>query len=300
MIENHSRHSGPSNRLPMFIWAGPVFVLVWSTGFIVARYGMPYTDPMTFLTMRFAGVLVIMVPLAMWWRVRWPTMPQTLHIAIAGLLMHVGYLGGVWTAIKLGMPAGLSALIVGLQPVLTAVLVARVSEHVSMRQWLGLCLGLLGVAIVLSDKIALDGVTWLSTLLCFVALVTFTAGTLYQKRYCPVFDLRAASMIQYGASGTVTAVLMFLLEPMQVQWNVEVVGALLWSILPLSIGAMSLWFVLLRNGAATRVSSLMYLTPPTTAVMAWFLFGEALTFWVILGTAVTVTGVWLVTQTRRS
>lgn len=283
----------------MLFWAGPVFVLVWSTGFIVARYGMPYTDPMTFLTMRFGGVLLIMVPLAMWWKVKWPSTQQTLHIAIAGLLMHVGYLGGVWTAIKLGMPAGLSALIVGLQPVLTAVLAARVAEHVSTRQWIGLCLGLLGVAVVLSDKIALDGVTWLSTSLCFVALVTFTAGTLYQKRFCPVFDLRAASMIQYGASGAVTAVLMLLFEPVQVQWNAQVVGALLWSILPLSIGAMSLWFVLLRSGAATRVSSLMYLTPPTTAIMAWLLFGEALTFWVVLGTAVTVTGVWLVTQTRQ-
>ncbi len=289
----------PVRRFPVLLWAGPVFVLVWSTGFIVARYGMPYTDPMTFLTMRFAGVLVIMVPLAIWWRVKWPTVSQMMHIAIAGLLMHVGYLGGVWTAIKLGMPAGLSALIVGLQPVLTAVLVASVSEHVSKRQWSGLCLGLLGVVIVLSDKMALDGVTGLSTVLCFVALVSFTAGTLYQKRFCPLFDLRAASMIQYGASGVVTGVLMLLFEPMQVQWSAQVVGALLWSILPLSIGAMSLWFVLLRNGAATRVSSLMYLTPPTTAVMAWLLFGEALTFWVILGTVVTVAGVWLVTQTRR-
>src|SRR5690554_7681433 len=153
----------------MIVWAGPVFVLVWSTGFIVARYGMPYTDPMTFLTMRFAGVLAIMIPLAMWWKVQWPARRQTGHIAVSGLLMHVGYLGGVWTAIQMGMPAGLSALIVGLQPVLTAILAARLSEHVSRRQWLGLMFGLAGVAIVLSDKIVLDGVTWLSTFYCFVA-----------------------------------------------------------------------------------------------------------------------------------
>lgn len=102
------------------VWIGPLFVLVWSTGFIVAKYGMPYTDPMTFLTLRFAGVLVVMVPLSLWWRPSWPTLQSMAHIAVAGLLMHVGYLGGVWTAIKLGMPAGLTALIVGLQPVLTA------------------------------------------------------------------------------------------------------------------------------------------------------------------------------------
>lgn len=297
MSENHS-FPGATRHMPMIVWAGPVFVLVWSTGFIVARYGMPYTDPMTFLTMRFAGVLAIMIPLAMWWKVQWPVQRQIGHIAIAGLLMHVGYLGGVWTAIKMGMPAGLSALIVGLQPVLTAILAARLSEHVSRRQWLGLVFGLAGVAIVLADKIVLDGVTWLSTFYCFIALLSMTAGTLYQKRFCPVFDLRAGSMIQYGASGLVTGLLMLLFEPMQVDWNFELVAAWAWSVLPLSIGAMSLWFVLLRRGEATRVSSLMYLTPPTTAIMAWFLFGEALTFWVILGTAVTVTGVWLVTQSR--
>lgn len=283
----------------MIAWAGPVFVLVWSTGFIVARYGMPYTDPMTFLSMRFAGVLVVMVPLAMWWRVQWPDVRQTGHIALAGLLMQLGYLGGVWTAIKMGMPAGLSALIVGLQPVLTAILAARMAEHVTLRQWLGLIFGLAGVAIVLSDKIAIEGVTWTSTFLCFLALISFTGGTLYQKRFCPVFDLRAGSMIQYAASGAVATVLMVLFEPMQIQWTPQLAGALVWSVLPLSIGAMSLWFLLLRKGEATRVSSLMYLTPPTTAVMAWLLFGEALTTWVILGTAITVTGVWLVTQRRR-
>lgn len=299
MNDNHSFLSA-ARQIPMIVWAGPVFVLVWSTGFIVARYGMPYTDPMTFLTMRFAGVLAIMIPLAMWWKVQWPARRQTGHIAVSGLLMHVGYLGGVWTAIKMGMPAGLSALIVGLQPVLTAILAARLSEHVSRRQWLGLLLGLGGVAIVLSDKVVLEGVTWMSTFYCFLALLSMTAGTLYQKRFCPMFDLRAGSMIQYGASAVVTGLLMVLFEPMQVDWNVELVAALAWSVLALSIGAMSLWFVLLRRGEATRVSSLMYLTPPTTAIMAWFLFGEALTLWVVLGTAVTVTGVWLVTQIRRT
>ncbi len=277
-------------------WVGPFFVLLWSTGFIVARYGMPYTDPMTFLSMRFAGVLLLLLPLSLFWRMQWPTWRLSSHIAVAGLLLHFGYLGGVWTAIKLGMPAGLTALIVGLQPVLTAFLAARVAEQVSAKQWAGLFLGLAGVAIVLAQKLGFAGVTLIGLLLAVTALISFTAGTLYQKRFCPMFDLRAGTVIQYAASGAATAILMLLFEPIQVQWTWPLVGALLWSILPLSIGAMSLWFILLRQGAATRVSSLMYLTPPTVAIMAWWLFGEALTLWVMTGTLVTVAGVWLVTR----
>lgn len=279
-------------------WVGPLFVLVWSTGFIVAKYGMPYTDPMTFLTMRFVGVLAVMVPLSLWWRPTWPNARSVAHIAVAGLLMHVGYLGGVWTAIKLGMPAGPTALIVGLQPVLTAFLAARLAEKVSARQWAGLIFGFSGVAIVLADKLEFAGVSVWGVVLCFIALVSFTAGTIYQKRFCPMFDLRAGTMIQYAASAVVTAVLMMAFEPMTVQWTAELIGALVWSVLFLSIGAMSLWIVLLRQGAATRVSSLIYLTPPTVSVMAWILFDERLSLWVALGTIVTVMGVWLVTRSK--
>jgi len=272
-------------------------VLVWSTGFIVARYAMPYTDPMTFLTMRFLGVLVVMAPFIVWWKITWPNWRTSGHIAVAGLLLHMGYLGGVWTAIKMGIPAGLSALIVGLQPVLTAFLAAMVAERVSPRQWMGLILGFSGVAIVLAQKLGFEGVTFAGVALCLMALLSFTLGTLYQKRFCPMFDLRAGSVIQYAASGVISALLMLWLEPMEVIWSVPLVGALVWSILPLSIGAMSLWFLLLRHGAATRVSSLMYLTPPTTAILAWWLFAELITVWIALGTLVTVSGVWLVTHT---
>jgi len=196
------------------------------------------------------------------------------------------------------MPAGLAALIVGLQPVLTAFLAARVAEQVSARQWAGLVFGFTGVAIVLADKLGFDGVTLWGVVLCFIALISFTAGTLYQKRFCPMFDLRAGTVIQYAASVALAGILMLLFEPIEVQWSPELIGALIWSVVFLSIGAMSLWFVLLRQGAATRVSSLIYLTPPTVAIMAWVLFDEALTLWVALGTLVTVVGVWLVTRTR--
>ena len=281
-------------------WIGPIFVLVWSTGFIVPRYGMPYTDPMTFLTMRFLGVILVLAPFMLWSKITWPSWRTTGHIAIAGLLLHATYLGGVWTAIKLGMPSGLAALIIGLQPVLTAFLAAIVSERVSARQWLGLILGFSGVAIVLAQKLGFEGVTVTGLALCFMALLAFTFGTLYQKRFCPMFDLRAGSVIQYAAAGSVSALLMLWLEPMEVIWSVPLIGALVWSILPISIGAMSLWFVLLRHGAATRVSSFIYLTPPTTAILAWWLFGELITVWIALGTLVTVSGVWLVTHTPKS
>jgi drug/metabolite transporter (DMT)-like permease len=284
----------------MSFWIGPVFILLWSTGFIVARYGMPYTDPMTFLSMRFAGVLLILIPATFIFKSVWPAPKQMSHIVMAGLLLQFAYLSGIWVAVKHGMPAGLAALIVGLQPVLTAIFAAGISEKVSTRQWLGLALGLVGVGIVLSDKISVAGVTLFTLGFTFMSLLAFTVGTLYQKRFCPVFDLRTGTLIQYGASGVVSVILMFLFEPMQVQWSVPVVGALLWSIGPISLGAMTLWFILLRNGAATRVSSLLYLTPPTTAIMAWVLFDELLTPTIMMGTVVTVAGVYLVTRTRRS
>jgi drug/metabolite transporter (DMT)-like permease len=280
------------------ILIGPIFIFLWSTGFIVARYGMPYTDPMTFLSMRFAGVLLILIPTVLIFKSTWPTSKNMSHIVMAGLLMQFAYLSGIWVAVKHGMPAGLASLIIGLQPVLTAVLAAGISEKVSTRQWLGLALGLIGVGIVLSDKISVAGVTLFTLGFTLMSLLAFTAGTLYQKKFCPVFDLRAGTLIQYGASGVASVVLMLLFEPMQVQWSIPLVGALLWSIGPISLGAMTLWFILLRNGAAIKVSSLLYLTPPTTAIMAWVLFDELLTPMIILGTAVTVAGVYLVTRAR--
>ena len=281
------------------ILIGPTFILVWSTGFIVARYGMPYTDPMTFLSMRFAGVLLILIPAVLIFKSVWPTPKQMSHIVIAGLLMQFAYLSGIWVAIKHGMPAGLASLIIGLQPVLTAIFAAGISEKVSSRQWLGLVLGLLGVGIVLSDKISVAGVTLFTLGFTLMSLLAFTAGTLYQKKFCPVFDLRAGTLIQYGASVVASVILMLLFEPMQVQWSIPMVGALLWSIGPISLGAMTLWFILLRNGAATQVSGLLYLTPPTTAIMAWVLFDELLTPTIMMGTAVTAAGVYLVTRSRR-
>ena len=276
---------------------GPIFVLIWSTGFIIARYGMPYSEPLTFLFLRCAGVLVIMIPLVLILKPQWPSPSNVLHIAIAGALLQFGYLAGVWEGIKLGVPAGLSALLVGLQPVLTAVLASVVSERVTQRQWVGLCLGFLGVTLVLYAKVSSEHLSFQPILFTIIALISITAGTLYQKKYCHQFDLRTGSVIQFGTTATLSLIAAFFFETMQVQWTVPMIGALLWGILPISIGAMSLLFLLIRNGAATKVSSLMYLTPPTTALMAWFLFDEGLSPPILVGTLITMIGVLMVNQT---
>ena len=277
-------------------WIAPVFVVIWSTGFIIAKYGMPHAEPMTFLFLRFSGVLLCMVPLVLIWKAPWPSKRQLVHIAAAGLLLQAGYLGGVWAAVKQGMSAGLSALIVGLQPVLTAWLASWISERVNARQWVGLLLGILGVGLVVWAKLTLSGLTTFSFLFILMALVSITAGTLYQKRYCPQFDLRTGSVIQFAASALVCLPLMFIFETREVQWVPELIASLLWAIFALSIGAISLLFIMIRDGEATRVTSLMYLTPPTTALMSWFLFNEPMNAMILSGIAITMAAVLLVNK----
>lgn len=271
-----------------------IFVFVWSTGFIVARYGMPYSEPMTFLFLRFIGVLIVMVPVVLLARVSWPSWQQSRHIAIVGILLQAGYLGGVWAAVKLGMSASLVALIMGLQPIFTAWLSALVAERVSTRQWLGLMAGLTGVGMVVIAKFSLVGLSLMSFALSILALACITFGTLYQKRFCPSFDLRVGSTIQFAAAAVVCLPFMFAFETREIEWTVPMIGALLWSIFALSIGAISLLFIMIRDGAATKVTSLLYMTPPTTAVMAWLLFDEAITPLIIAGTAVTAVALLLV------
>ncbi|WP_454710593.1 DMT family transporter [Cupriavidus nantongensis] len=277
------RAGAASPRATLWVASMPwLFVLIWSTGFIVAKYGMPYAEPMTFLFLRFAGVLVLMVPFVLLARVPLPRVAGTAatdwravgHIAVAGLLLQAGYLGGVWAAIKLGMPAGVSALIVGMQPILTALIATRMGERIDARQWLGLLLGIAGVALVVANKLGTSGLTPASLALAGGALISITVGTVYQRHFCPVFDLRMGSVIQFAAAALACVPFMFLFETRAVQWTPAMLGALAWSVVALSIGAISLLFLLIRQGAATKVSSLMYLTPPTTAVMAWLLFGE--------------------------
>ncbi len=269
----------------------PVFVLIWSTGFIGARYGMPYAEPATFLVLRFGGVLALMLPVVLVLGIPWPSRRRTVHIAVAGILIQGGYLLGVFEAIRQGMGAGLAALIVGLQPVLTAVLGSLVRERNTRRQWLGLALGLAGVTLVVWERLSLSGLSALSVAAAIGALLSITFGTLYQKRFAPVFDLRTGSVIQFSAALLLVAPVSVIFETRDVAWTGPLVGALLWSVVALSLGATSLLFLLIRRGAATNVASLMYLTPAVTAIMAWLLFDENLSLIMGLGMLVTAAGV---------
>jgi drug/metabolite transporter (DMT)-like permease len=279
-------------------WLSPLpifFVLLWSTGFIVAKFGLPYAPPLTFLVLRCAGVLLVLVPCVLLWKAPWPK-GSIVHIGVAGLLLQAGYLAGVWCAIKLGMPAGLSALIVGMQPILTAFAAPLIGEKVRPLQWLGLVFGIAGVALVVAAKIRLAGLSIEAIAFCVMALLSITAGTLYQKRYCPRFDLRTGAVIQFSASALLLLPFAVLFEDFgpglaTVEWSASFVGALLWSIFVLSIAAIFLLFKLIRRSDATEVTSLLYLTPPTTAVMAWLMFGEAFSMLGIIGMAVAVVGV---------
>ena len=276
--------------------APALFVILWSSGFIGARLGVQYAEPFTVLLLRFSVVLSIMLPLSLLLRVNWPqSKGEAGHIAIAGILMQGGYLSGCFSAVYHGMPAGMIALITGLQPILTAFAAAPLlGERVSRMQWLGLALGFGGVAMVVWPKIGLQGLDMVSVAWALEALCAITAGTLYQKRYCPSFDLRAGSVIQFVAAFAVLLPLALLTETMHIEWTARFVFAIGWLALVLSIGAVSLLFVLIKHGEATRVSSLFYLTPLATAAMAWFAFEEHLDWLALTGMLIGVTGVALV------
>ncbi len=277
-----------------------LFVLIWSTGFIVARYGMPNSPPFTFLLWRYIFSILCFVLWVKWARVPWPQgRAQWGHLAITGVLMHAGYLGGVWAAVKVGMGAGLTALIVGLQPVLTAIWLSARGGHVSRRQWQGLALGFVGLAMVVSRKLegGVEVTPWSLTMIV-MALVSITTGTLYQKRFVQACDVRSANAVQLMAAYLVTLPLA-LMETEPALWNAEMTWALAWSVLALTLGGSSLFYILIQRGAAAAVTSLMYLVPPTTAVMAWVLFNEPITLVTLAGIAVTAIGVSLVVRPPR-
>ena len=270
-----------------------LFVLLWSTGFIGAKLGLPFAEPLTFLLVRFACVIGILGLAALILRRPWPHRPiQWFHIAVAGSLLHGGYLSGVFLAIHSGMPAGVVALVVGIQPLLTAFLSASmVGERVTSKQWAGLVLGFAGVTLVVWEKLGLAGLSGAGLLFSALALVSITLGTLYQKRYCAELDLWSGSVIQFVAAALVLLPFALAYETMRVEWSGQFLFALGWLIVVLSLGAISLLHLLIRRGAATRVSALFYLTPPTTALLAWLVFGERLGLAAIAGMAIAAIGV---------
>lgn len=281
-----------------------VFVLIWSTGFVVARFGMPHAPPMGFLATRYALSVLAFLLWIVLARAAWPQgRAQWGHLAVTGVLMHAGYLGGVWAAVKDGLGAGLAALIVGLQPVLTALWVSSRggggAGHVAPRQWAGLALGLGGLVLVVWNKLHLGEASALNVGLALLALASITAGTLYQKRWVQPCDVRTANTVQLAAAFAVT--LPLALWESSTAWggvtmHPELVGAMAWSVLALTLGGSSLLYLLIQRGAATAVTSLMYLVPPCTALLAWWLFDEALTPSVLAGLVLAAAGVALVVR----
>jgi drug/metabolite transporter (DMT)-like permease len=272
-----------------------LFVILWASGFIGAKLGLPYAEPLTFLFLRMFGAVLLLGVVALYARPKWPDRNGVLDSCAIGVFMHALYLGGVYISIGNGLPAALSALIVGLQPLLTSTIANRLlGERVVARQWGGLVLGTAGVYLVVQDKATTAGAKPVAWVASIVALLSITFGTIYQKRFGSGIDWRPGMLIQYAAAGILFALGAMAFETRIVHWTPEFLFALSWLILVLSIGAIWLLYFLISRAAATRVVSLFYLTPPVTALMAWALFNERLALATLVGMVLCVTAVFLV------
>ncbi|WP_294987865.1 DMT family transporter [Sulfuritalea sp.] len=279
---------------PVLRFAPLLFVILWSTGFIGAKYGLPHAEPLSFLLVRYLLVVSLMTVIALAMRAPWPKDGrQWFHIGVSGLLVHAIYLGGVFVSISKGLPAGVASLVVGIQPLLTAVGAGwLLNEAVLARQWLGLVLGFVGVAMVVSGKIG-SGFGLDALWPALAALAGITAGTLYQKRFCPSFDWRTGAIAQFLPTAVATGIVVGLSDNFRVEWAPDFIFALAWLVLVLSLGAISLLNMLIRKGTAVNLASLFYLVPPCTALIAWFLFDERLAGMALAGMALAVWGVYL-------
>jgi drug/metabolite transporter (DMT)-like permease len=278
------------------VFAAPaVFVLLWSSGFIGAKLGLAYAEPLTYLALRMLGVLIILGIIVALTQPKWPDAIGFRRSVATGFMVHGLYLGGVFVAIGHGLPAGLAALIVSLQPLLTSTIAQRfLGERVGARQWAGLALGFVGVYLVLRDKTVAGDATAFAWVAVTIGLVGITIGTIYQKRFGGAIDWRPALLIQYAAAAVLFGAGAFAFETRVVHWTPEFAFALSYLVVVLSLGAVWLYYFMIRHAAATRVVSLFYLTPPVTALMAFALFGEKLSSLALVGMAVCVIGVFLV------
>lgn len=283
--------------------APALFVLIWSTGWIVAKYVAPHADPLTFLAVRFATAFLVVAAVALAMRAPWPkTRRAAAHAMISGVLLHTIYLGGIWWAIAQGLPAGISALIAAVQPLMTAALAARLgSERLRLVHLAGIVVGFVGVLGVIAPKLGAVGggeIKGLGLVIAvnILAMVGVTLGTFYQKRFVASGDLRTVTALQYVGATLTTLPLAILLEPMRFEITAETWLALAWSVVVLSIGAIGLMLMMIRRGAVSKVAALIYLIPPTAAVQAWLMFGETLTPLQIACMGITAFGVYLATR----
>jgi drug/metabolite transporter (DMT)-like permease len=282
-------------------FAPALFVFLWSTGFIGARMGAPYSEPMTFLTIRFVIVLVLLIPIAFFLKAKWPSAREAFHAFIAGLLLHGLYLAGVFWAIDDGMPAGLTALVMGLQPVLTAFFAAFIlKEIISRNHVFGFILGMIGISLVLYPR--LQGgefsVTPAQIGASLVAVLSIALGSVYQKRFASNLDMRTSTVWQYLAATLFTGALALTTETQVLDWTSELYFALGWLVLVLSIGAIFLLLFLIEQGAVSNIAGLFYMIPAVTAVLSWILFDEPITLIQVIGIVITGTGVFLASHAK--
>ena len=278
--------------------AAALFIFFWASGFVAAKYGFPYAEPFTFLGLRYVIGSAVLVPLCLIWKATWPKTGRDIgHIILAGTMVQSFYLVGVYYGIYLGISTGVVALVMGLQPLLTAALAGlALAERVTARQWFGLALGFAGLGLVVADKTTTAGASTGAFAITAFGLISITVGTLYQKRFCATFDIRSSVAIQNIAGIVLMSVFATMFETMTVRWTGEFLFALLWSALGLSVIALTLYYWLVRRGAASKVTSLIYLSPPVTAVMGWLAFNETLGLGAIAGMAIVATGVALATR----
>ncbi|WP_114008489.1 DMT family transporter [Cohaesibacter intestini] len=279
-----------------------LFVVLWSTGFIGARMGAPYSEPMTFLAMRFSLVLALLLPISLMLRAKWPTPKQAFHAFVTGLLIHGVYLACVFWAIDNGMPAGLAALVMGLQPVMTAFFARGIlGERLTRNHLFGFILGLIGICLVLYPRLSGGdfSVTPPQIVVVCAAMLSISFGTVYQKRFAANLDMRAATIWQYLAACLLCAGLSFATETQTIVWSGEFIFALGWLTLVLSIGAIFLLLWLIEHGAVSNIAALFYMIPAVTAVISYLLFDEPITLMQILGIIITATGVLIASRTAR-
>lgn len=279
-----------------------LFVVLWSTGFIGARMGAPYSEPMTFLAMRFSLVLALLLPISLMLRAKWPTPKQAFHAFVTGLLIHGVYLACVFWAIDNGMPAGLAALVMGLQPVMTAFFARGIlGERLTRNHLFGFILGLIGICLVLYPRLSGGdfSVTPPQIVVVCAAMLSISFGTVYQKRFAANLDMRAATIWQYLAACLLCAGLSFATETQTIVWSGEFIFALGWLTLVLSIGAIFLLLWLIEHGAVSNIAALFYMIPAVTAVISYLLFDEPITLMQIVGIIITATGVLIASRKAR-
>jgi drug/metabolite transporter (DMT)-like permease len=287
--------------MPLAMKAAPaVFVLLWSSAFVGAKFGLPYTEPLTFMWLRFTCVTAVFFCLSLMFKATWPrSWREAGNIALVGLLVQALYLSGTFIALDRGASVGVVALVLGLQPVLTALIVsASPGGRITSRQWLGVALGFGGLILVLWHKLDIGEVDGIALAVVSAGVCCITVGTLYQRRFCGGMDMLSGNAIQAAVAAALTGIGAWSLEEIRVEWDPRFIGALAWMVVVVSLGAHTLLLLMLRQSQATKVASLFYLTPPTAAVMAYFMFDERLAALAFIGTAVTVLGVALVTRER--